>query len=173
MARPPLAMAARRPSPEGSGRRRMSLERDIGILRDVPLFSSLTGDQLRLLAFGAEHRLLKKGETLFRAAARADAGFVVASGAVTLLRGASGAEKAVAVYGPGTLLGELALITETRRPATAVTTEECDVIRITRTLFRRMLEEYPELAFALHEKIADDLGRLTAEILALEGRFGE
>ena len=149
----------------------MSLESDIAVLKEVPLFAELSGDQLRLLAFGAEHRRLRHGETLFRAAARADAGFVIASGEVVLMQGPLGAEKTVARYGPGTLLGEMALLTETRRPATAVTAGECDLIRITRQLFRRMLEEYPEIAFLLHERIGDELGRLTAEILALEHRF--
>ena len=151
----------------------MSLESDIAVLRDVPLFADLTADQLRLLAFGAEHRRLRSGETLFRAAARADAGFVVASGEVTLMQGPAGEERPVAQFGPGTLLGELALITETRRPATALTTEDCDLIRIPRTLFRRMLEEYPDLAVLLHEKIARQLGQMMADITALEDRFAD
>lgn len=149
----------------------MSLESDIAVLRDVPLFAELSADQLRLLAFGAEHRRLRSGETLFRASARADAGFVVATGEVVLTTTTPKGEKTVGRHGPGTLLGELALVTETRRPATAVTTCDCDVIRIPRTLFRRMLEEYPEIAFALHNRIADDLGRMTADIMALEERF--
>jgi CRP-like cAMP-binding protein len=151
----------------------MSLESDIAVLRDVPLFSELTADQLRLLAFGAEHRRLRSGETLFRAAARADAGFVVASGEVTLMAGPPGEERPVGHFGPGTLLGELALITETRRPATALTTRDCDLIRIPRTLFRRMLEEYPDLAFTLHERIARELGQMMADITALEDRFAD
>ena len=149
----------------------MSLESDIAVLRDVPLFADLTADQLRLLAFGAEHRRLRSGETLFRAAARADAGFVVASGEVTLMAGPAGEERPVAHFGPGTLLGELALITETRRPASAIAATDCDLIHITRLLFRRMLEEYPEIAFALHEKLADQLGQMTVDLLALEERF--
>ena len=151
----------------------MSLESDIAVLRDVPLFADLTADQLRLLAFGAEHRRLRSGETLFRAAARADAGFVVASGEVTLMAGPAGEERPVAHFGPGTLLGELALITETRRPATALTTEDCDLIRIPRTLFRRMLEEYPDLALTLHDRIARQLAEMMADITALESRFSD
>ena len=77
----------------------------------------------------------------------------------------------MAHYGAGALLGELALITETRRPATAVTTEDCDLIRIPRTLFRRMLEEYPDIAMALHNKIAQQLGQMMTDIMALEERF--
>lgn len=151
----------------------MSLESDIAVLAQVPLLSELSGDQLRLLAFGAEHRRLRAGEILFREGARADAGFVVALGTLGLVAGRPGHEKDVARAGPGMLLGEIALLTDTRRPATAKAETDCDVIRITRTLFRRMLEEYPEIAFALHQKLADDLGRMTQEILALESRFGE
>ena len=149
----------------------MSLESDIAVLREVPLFADLTDDQLRLLAFGAEHQRMRKGEVVFRTTARADAGFVVVSGELALEKGAAGNEHTIGRFGPGTLIGELALITETRRPANAIAATDCDLIRITRTLFHRMLAEYPEIAFALHEKLADELGRMTAEILALEERF--
>ena len=90
---------------------------------------------------------------------------------MALLRGPPGQEAPVAHYGAGALLGELALITETRRPATDVTTEDCDLIRIPRTLFRRMLEEYPDIAMALHNKIAQQLGQMMTDIMALEERF--
>lgn len=150
----------------------MSLESDIAVFETVPLFAGLSGDQLRMLAFGSEHRRLRQGETLFRLAARSDAGFVVVSGEVELLRPQGGAQVAVGRFGPGSLLGELALLTETRRPATAVTLTDCDLIRITRPLFRRMLEEYPEIAGKLYDILAEDLARMTADILALEDRFG-
>ncbi|KQT61765.1 MULTISPECIES: cyclic nucleotide-binding domain-containing protein [unclassified Aureimonas] len=151
----------------------MSLESDIAVLAEIPLLSGLSGDQLRLLAFGAEHRRLRAGEILFREGARADAGFVLVQGSVVLVAGRSGHEKEVARVGQGALLGEIALLTDTRRPATATAETDCDVIRITRTLFRRMLEEYPEIAFALHCKFAEDLARMTDDILALENRFGD
>ena len=151
----------------------MSLESDIAVLREVPLFADLTDDQLRLLAFGADHRRLRQGEVVFRIDARADAGFVVAGGEVVLQRGPVGQERTVGRYGRGALIGELALITETRRPASAIAATDCDLIHITRLLFRRMLEEYPEIAFSLHQRIAGELARMTDEILALEERFGK
>jgi len=53
--------------------------------------------------------------------------------------------------GPGTLLGELALLTETTRPVTATALEPSTVIRIPRTLFLKMLEGYPDAAVRLRE----------------------
>lgn len=149
----------------------MSLESDILILGEVPLFADLTRDQLRLLAFGAEHRFLHPKETLFRAEARADAGFVLVEGTVNLYRGEADRRELLASVGRGALLGELALMTETRRAATAVTATDCDFIRISRPLFRRMLQEYPEIAAMLHARISSELADMTGRILSLEDRF--
>jgi CRP-like cAMP-binding protein len=149
----------------------MSLESDIAVLRNVPLFEDLQVDQLRLLAFGGEHRRLHRDEFVFREDARSDAGLVIVSGEIALLRGPPERQIVAGTYGPGTLLGEMALITETRRPASARTLTDCDLIRITRPLFRRMLEEYPDYAAGLHAKLKARLAEMTGNILALEDRF--
>jgi CRP-like cAMP-binding protein len=57
------------------------------------------------------------------------------------------------IVGPGTLLGELALIAETKRPATATASEPSTVIRISRSLFLKMLEGYPSAAHIMREQI--------------------
>lgn len=149
----------------------MSLESDMELLGEVSLFGELTRDQLRLLAFGAEHRFLRSGEILFRAEARADAGFVVVSGELNLVQGEGDARRIAATVGRGTLLGEMALMADTRRPVTAVTVSDCDFIRISRPLFRRMLQEYPDIAVALHARIAQDLLDMTARMSALNEVF--
>jgi CRP-like cAMP-binding protein len=51
------------------------------------------------------------------------------------------------------LLGELALICEIRRPATATANEPSTVIRISRSLFLKMLEGYPHAAHVLRDQI--------------------
>ena len=163
--------ALRTRADEGIASPSMSLESDIDILSDVALFADLSRDQIRLLAFGAEHRSLREGEFLFRAEARADAGFVIVSGEVHLVGESKRGKRILAKAGPGSLLGELALITETRRGANAVTASDCEVIRIARPLFRRMLQEFPEIAEGLREKIATDLANLTQRIVGMEDRF--
>ena len=96
----------------------MSLARDMELLRQVPLLSEFPDEQLRLLAFSAENVTYRDGEILFSAGERADAGLVVASGAITLEL-EDGSAKPV-TFGPGSLVGETALLVETRRPARAV-----------------------------------------------------
>ena len=89
---------------------------------------------------------------LFRAGESADAGYVIMQGAVKLTR--KGPRKSVPeiTLGPGVLLGELALLTETARPDDATATEPTTVIRIPRSLFRRVLEGFPEAARLMRDR---------------------
>jgi CRP-like cAMP-binding protein len=93
----------------------------------------------------------------------ADGGFVIQEGSFSLkANGSSRTEEMVA--GPGTLLGELALLAETRRPATATALEPSTVIRISRSLFLKMLEGYPEAAQKLRDQLAERAEQSIREI---------
>jgi CRP-like cAMP-binding protein len=131
----------------------VSIEDDIEFLERVPTLRLLGRTALRILAIGAESRYVHNNEALFHAGDAADAGYVIQEGSFELRSGASVAGAEI-VAGPGTLLGELALITETLRPATALAREPSTVIRISRSLFLKMLEGYPDAAHTLREQIA-------------------
>lgn len=150
----------------------MSLEDDIRILSGVTLFEDLSSEQLRLLAFGAERIKLAKGRELYREGQSAECGFIIVSGAVDLFRETSRGRHVVKKVVPPMVLGELALITETSRLTGAVAAEDSEVMRINRSLFKRMLEEYPQTAFYLHERLTDQLQDLLQRIGELDGRFG-
>ena len=100
------------------------------------------------------------GEKLFSFGDQTDCGYVVQEGSFTLT--APTAPEFTA--GPGTLLGELALIAETKRPATATAREPSTVIRISRSLFLKMLEGYPEAADILRDQIAARARHALAEM---------
>jgi len=144
----------------------MSIEDDIAFFERVPTLRHLGRQALRILAIGAESRYVHSGEVLFKAGDAADAGFVVHEGAFDLTspeaEGAQGGESVV--VGRGTLMGELALLTETTRPVTATAKEPSTVLRIPRTLFLKMLEGYPEAARALRDTIASRTTQSTREI---------
>ena len=129
----------------------MGIEDDIAFIERVPTLHMLGRTALRILAIGAESRYVHQGDVLFHAGDATDCGYVIVDGSFRLQSKSSAVGEVVA--GPGTLLGELALIAETRRPATATATEPSTVIRISRSLFLRMLEGYPEAAIQLREQI--------------------
>ncbi|MBB3972985.1 cyclic nucleotide-binding domain-containing protein [Hansschlegelia beijingensis] len=142
----------------------MALEDDIRTLGKTPLFDELGRDALRLVAFSADRLRLGAGDVLFREGEAADSGFVVVSGALTVAR-AGGPERAV---GSGALLGELALICDTTRPATATAQEPSEVLRIARGLFSRLFDEYPDLARKLHGRLAARVQADIAELRSVE-----
>lgn len=152
----------------------MALDDDIRLLSGVELFQSFTPDQLRLLAFGAENMRLASGQILYEAGVEADGAFVVATGRIGLFReNAEGDRVLLAEAGAGAMLGELALIADTVRPTGAVAIGDTELVRLSRKLFHRILQEYPELAVALRDQIARGLTQMVGRIDKLGPRFSD
>ena len=151
----------------------MALDDDIRMLSNVRLFEGFTHDQLRLLAFGAESMKLGRGRKLYREDDDADSAYVVASGTIVLFRENEGEQARVATAQAGSMLGELALIADTRRLTSAAAETDAQVIRLNRKMFRRILEEYPETAQALHQRILAELQTLIRDIEAMAPRFAD
>ena len=150
----------------------MPLDDDIRILSGVSLFEGFTREQLRLLAFGAEALRLSAGKDLYEEGAAADSGYVVVRGSIVLYRERDGERVTVGNAGPGAMLGELALIADTTRLTSARAETDTEFLRLNRKLFRRILEEYPELAVMLHGRIVDELQAMAQRIGELAPRFG-
>ena len=141
----------------------MSLEHDITFFEQVPTFAVLGKPALRILAIGAETRHLQSGAVLFYAGELADGGYVVQEGSL-LLEPNSPREGEQFTAGPGTLVGELALLTDTVCAATAIAKGPTVVIRISRSLFKKMLEGYPAAAVKLRDIMTARLDAWTREL---------
>src|SRR3954470_18819148 len=139
----------------------MSIEDDVAVLERIPNLRLLGTTAMRMLAIGSGQRDLASGDVLFRAGDDADAGFIVQRGAFRIADGA-GAE---VIAGPGSLIGELALITAMQRPASATAVEYSSVIRITRSLFQRVLESDPTAARRLRDELANRTSQIASEML--------
>ena len=151
----------------------MALDDDIRILSAVRLFEGFTQEQLRLLAFGADSLRLFRDDQLYRQDDDADSAYVVVEGDISLFREQDGKRTIVGTAGPGSILGELALIAGARRLTSAAAATEAGLIRLDRKMFRRILEEYPEAAAALHRRILEDLQAMILRIEGLAPRFAD
>ena len=149
----------------------MALDDDVRILSGVGLFEGFTPEQLRLLAFGAETTSLPAERKLYREDDEADSAYVVVSGRIALYREIGGERIVVGVAGPGAILGELALIADTKRLTSASAAVDSEVLRLNRKMFRRILEEYPDIAVRLHQRIAEQLQAMVEQIEKLAPRF--
>jgi CRP-like cAMP-binding protein len=139
----------------------MSIDDDVALLERVPTLRLLGAASLRMLAIGSEQRDFVRGDVLFNQGDDADAGFVVQRGAFRVEDGA-GAEM---IAGPGTLIGELALVVPMKRPSSAIALEHSSVIRVARSLFQRVLESDPAAARRLRDEFAIRSSQIASDIL--------
>jgi CRP-like cAMP-binding protein len=137
----------------------MSIEDDIALLARVPSLNLLGMSALQVLAIGTEQYDYGFGDVLFHKGDIADAGYVVRQGSFRISAGDGGAETTADV---GELIGELALLHNMRRPATATALQQSSVIRLSRKLYQRVLESHPEAA----RRVRDDLEARTNEAAA-------
>jgi len=140
----------------------MAIDDDIAFLERVPILRRLGAGALRILAIGAESYAVDAGQMLFTAGEAADCAYIIQQGSFTLKPERSGEDDVVAE--PGTLLGESALLAETRRPSSATAREDSIVLRISRAMFLKMLESSPEAAQRLREIFASRADQWTREV---------
>ncbi len=136
----------------------MSLETDIELLRKLPFFEGFSSEHLRLIAFSAESRSLPEKLLLYDEGQSLHSAFVVASGTLRAERKAkAGGAIEQKPIGPGAMLGERALIFDSKAAETVRVETRARVLQIRKTMFRRLLEEYPEITLTLRSRIARSL----------------
>jgi CRP-like cAMP-binding protein len=151
----------------------MTIEDDISFLGHVPTFALLGFSTLQIVAIGSETKQLADGEILFRAGETTDAGYVIREGSLRLTTSDPRRFDQGVTFGPGTLIGELALVTETVCAATAIAVEPTTVIRISRSLFCKVLEGFPDSARLMRDRFAEHANRASDELSRLREMLGK
>jgi CRP/FNR family transcriptional regulator len=142
------------------------IEARVGRLREVPLFATLTDDELADIAQVAEPIHFGAGEIVFREGDFSNSCYVISSGHASAVRRHTGGRAiTLARFGPGDLFGELAMLDDQRRSATIEAVDELDAISIRGDDMRRLLREHPDIAIRMITGLAQKL-RQTNERLA-------
>jgi len=132
----------------------------------LPLFATLTDDELADVAAVAEPVRFGADETVFREGDHSNSCYLITSGHASAVREhRDGRAITLARFGPGDLFGELAMLDDQRRSATIKALDELDVIAIGGAEMRRLLREHPDIAVKMITNLAQKL-RLTNERLA-------
>ena len=147
----------------------MSIEDDVALLERVPTLRVLGTQALRVLAIGCEQRDFGRDQIMFSAGEPADSGFVVQRGAFRIT-GDHGKQHEM-IARPGTLIGELALIMAMPRPSTVTAIEFSTAIRISRSLFQRVLDSDPAAAVRLRDEFAMRASQLSSDIVMVSSRL--
>src|SRR6516225_8629913 len=141
-------------------------EDTIALLHRVPVFSTLSPEDLERVAQVAMPRRFEAGEIVFKEGAEGSTCYVVRSGRARAVREhPDGRSITLAHFGPGDIFGEMAMLDGERRSATVEATEDTEAIAILSADMHRLLREYPDISVKLIAALGQRL-RETNERLA-------
>lgn len=151
--------------------RKKKREEDIFVLlKQVPIFAVLTSKELVEIEKIVHRRKYKKGEFVIR---KGDPGlgmYIIVKGSVEIIEEDKVTEqKILATLNDGSFFGDLALLDESPRSASAVTTNDSDIIGFFRPDFLDLLYRKPKLGIKVLLALAKVIGerlRHTNELLA-------
>src|ERR671919_82026 len=114
--------------------------------------------------FGKE---FPKGTILFKEGEPGKEMFVLQSGKVAISKKVRDVEKVLAMLGPGEFFGEMAIISNKPRNATARVSQDARLLIIDPKTFEGMIRGNGEIAVRMIKKLADRLSEADAQIEAL------
>lgn len=124
-------------------------------LKELPLCEGLRARELGYLLQSFHKRLYNAGETLFLEGDIGRALFVVESGKVELTKqGPDGAPQRIAELGPGCLFGEMALLEQLPRSASAIASEPSVMLLLYRSKLDDILHYHPRIGVAVMRHLA-------------------
>lgn len=143
----------------------MSLIDEVGHLTKIPIFSKIDLSKLKLLAFTSERLTFDAGQDLFQQGDIGDAAYIIIDGeADVLIESHEGGEIPVARLGKDKLIGEIAILIDVPRTATVRAVTQLTTLVISKELFLRMLQEFPEMGIEILRELAKRLEQTTAKL---------
>lgn len=122
------------------------------ILKKIPLFADLNEidhqkiiDKITLEYYPGHHLLFQEGE-------KGQAMFIIKTGLARIFREEENKEKEIAILGKNDFFGEMALISDQPRNASAITLEESEIFKLTKEDFVFLLQTSQTMANIINEE---------------------
>ena len=138
---------------------------DAALLADVGFFKLLDNDEQAVLAQQVDRRTIPAGTTIFREGDPGGTMYVIRSGRVeTWLYDDDHQRVVLATFEDGDFFGELSLLDQESRSATATALTDTDVLMVDRTDLQLLFKQRPDAALDVIAALGSRL-RLTSEIV--------
>lgn len=142
----------------------MSLNEEVELLRNIPMFSKIDPSKLKLLAFASERVIFGQGQELFHQGDSGDTAYIIIDGNANVLIDSPGGELAVAKIGKNELVGEIAILCDVPRTATLRADDQVTTLAISKDLFFQMVREYPDMGIEIMRELAQRLEQTNAQL---------
>src|SRR5574341_858838 len=131
-------------------------------INQTVIFKPLSSSEMKTVSKYLQLRQFKKGERVFFEGDKGSALFVVLRGSVQISKIGSGKKTIFAELGNGAFFGELALVHDVPRTASAVATEDTLLVCLFRRDYEHIIKHYPLLG----NKMQSIIGKIIAQRLA-------
>jgi len=142
----------------------MSLNEEVDLLRNIPLFAKLEPSKLKLLAFASERVIFPEGQELFHQGDPGDSAYVILKGEADVIIATPTGDITVARLGKNDIIGEIAILCDVPRTATLRAVGELTTLAISKELFFRMVSEFPQMAIEIMRELAQRLERTNQQL---------
>lgn len=131
-------------------------------LKEIYLFKNFTANELNLLTGIASEKTYPAGQDIFMAGQEAKSLYVIRMGTVKIFANTQG-EHSITSLGTGSHFGELPIVDQGKRSATAQAQENCTLLEIEYDKLNSLLSQNVEMAHKFYRELARYLaGRLRA-----------
>jgi CRP/FNR family transcriptional regulator, cyclic AMP receptor protein len=142
----------------------MSLEQEVELIRQFPIFSKIQPAMQKLLVFSSERLKYDAGQVMFNAGDMGDAAYIVIDGAVEISVPTPGGPIVVNKLGKNDIIGEIAIFGDVPRTATATALTALETLKISKELFEKVIRENPDAALELIRVLAARLANTTNQL---------
>jgi CRP-like cAMP-binding protein len=122
----------------------------IDLIRSVPMFANCGPKDLQRIAQLVEEVDLPDGQVLMREGDTGAEMFVISSGSARVERGG----QVVGEFGPGSVLGEMALVSEGSRNATVTAVGPVKALVVGHREFHSLMDDHPKFRGKVYEGLA-------------------
>ncbi|HXW59814.1 MAG TPA: patatin-like phospholipase family protein [Solirubrobacteraceae bacterium] len=141
----------------------------IALLRNVPVLAGLSDELLEALAHQLVELRVRAGEWIMREGEVAESAFIVVGGRVEVLDERP-PETLIRVLRRGDVLGELALLREGTRSASARAHRDTELLELARTGFEGLIQQAPSFALGLTRAMGAQLAASRTPVAAAPPR---
>jgi CRP/FNR family transcriptional regulator, cyclic AMP receptor protein len=142
----------------------MSLTKDLGVLRNIPLFAKVDPAKLKLLAFTSERLAYLPGDELFHQGDHGDAAYIILEGGADILVDTPKGTIKVASLGKNDIVGEIAILCDVPRTATVVAHSDLEALRVSKEGFLHLVTQFPQVGIEVMSALASKLHQTTTAL---------
>ncbi|KEA62346.1 cAMP-binding protein [Marinobacterium lacunae] len=149
----------------------MDINQEVERLKQIPMFSKVETSKLKLLAFTSQLLNCRKDEILIKANDPSDCVYLIMDGELEILSRTDCGRESSIIRKRGDLIGEIAVLSKTRRTASVRAVCDTTVMKIDDGAFLDLVTSNPTVALDVMRQLSDKLAEAVNSNESLRARL--